>query len=126
MTTPVESRPVVLLVDDDPAVRDSLTFALGFEGFDLRTYESAEDLLEAGAPPEAVCLIADLQLPGVNGLTLVARLRSAGATIPAILITTNPSTLVRARALAHGAAIVEKPLLTDGLLDALRRVAPAA
>lgn len=122
----VAPRPIVLLVDDDPAVRDSLVFALEFEGFDVRAYSSAEALLEDGDAPRAACLVADLNLPGVNGLTLVARLRAAGVRTPAILITTNPSALVRARALVHGATIVEKPLLTDSLVDALRRAAPAA
>ena len=126
MPIPTQSRPLVVLIDDDPAVRDCRTVALGLEGFDVLAYESGEELLGEPAPDRACCLVVDLNLPGVNGLTLIARLRSAGVRVPAILVTTNPSALVRARAMVHGAIVVEKPLLTDSLLDALRRAIKAA
>ena len=120
-------RPILLLVDDDEAVGDALKFALELEGFEVRTYPSAEALLATGLPGGDGCLVLDLNLPEMNGMELLARLRASGVRLPAILITTNPTAKTRALALAQGAPIVEKPLLSDALLETVREVMrPAA
>ncbi len=123
----ITHRPILLLVDDDEAVGDALKFALELEGFEVRTYPSAEALLATGLPGGDGCLVLDLNLPEMNGMELLARLRASGVRLPAILITTNPTAKTRALALAQGAPIVEKPLLSDALLETVREVMrPAA
>lgn len=115
-----ESRPVVFLVDDDPAVAHAVQFSFDLEGLDVRSFSDAESLLASGDLPQRGCLILDYNLPGADGLELLDRLRANGVRMPAVLITTNPRTLLRARAATAGVPIIEKPLLTDALLTAVR------
>jgi two-component system, LuxR family, response regulator FixJ len=114
------SRPVVLLVDDDPAVAHAVQFSFDLEGIDVRGFSDAESLLASGDLPQSGCLVLDYHLPGADGLELLDRLRARGVRMPAVLITTNPSTHLSARAAAAGVPIIEKPLLTDALLSAAR------
>lgn len=110
----------VVLVDDDPAVLNSLKFALELEGFAVEAYQAGSQLLSKGRLPSDGCLIIDYNLPGMNGLDLLAVLRERRVALPAILITTHPSAYLRKRAAAVGLPIVEKPLLDDALVEALR------
>jgi FixJ family two-component response regulator len=118
---PVETAPerTVLVVDDDPAVRNSLRFALEIDGYRVRAFQSDTDLLHLDDLPQAACLVVDYNLPGANGLDLLAAMRARGYTSPAILITSHPPAGVRRRAAAAGVPIVEKPLLGDALIDAI-------
>jgi FixJ family two-component response regulator len=113
--------PPVLVVDDDPAVLNSLKFVLEIEGFPVRVFRSDEELIAAGTLPKSACLVVDYVLPGRNGLDLIAALRADGVGLPAILITSHPSAGVRQRAAAAGIPIVEKPLLGNALTEAIRR-----
>lgn len=112
--------PKIVLVDDDPAVRASLQFSLELEGFEVQTFESGEALLEQEIMVQDGCLVLDYRLPGIDGLTLLARLRQRGVTLPAVFITTSPTRTVRARASDAGATLIEKPLLCDALTGAIR------
>ncbi|WP_292063536.1 response regulator transcription factor [Brevundimonas sp. UBA7664] len=114
------SRPAVILVDDDPAVAHAVQFSFDLEGLDVRKFRDAESLLASGPLPDKGCLVLDYHLPGVDGLDLLERLRANGVRMPAVLITTNPRPHLRARAATAGVPIIEKPLLTDGLLSAVR------
>ena len=113
----VKSKPVILVIDDDPAVRNSLKFALEIEGFSVRLYPTGAELLDEEDMPESGCLVADYHLPGMNGLDLLARLRERDIRWPAILITTHPSAAVRDRAALAGVRVIEKPLLNDTLFS---------
>jgi two-component system response regulator FixJ len=115
--------PFLLLVDDDDPVIDSLAFAFELEGFRVIACADAESALDADIPQGPGCMVIDLNLPGMDGLELLAALRARGATAPVVLITTHPTAKVRERARAQGALIVEKPLITDALLDAVRGLA---
>ena len=116
----VPRGPTVLVIDDDSAVRSSLKFALEVEGFAVRTYPTGSDLLDEEDMPESGCVVADYHLPGMNGLDLLARLRDRKVSLPAILITTDPSAAVRGRAATAGVRLVEKPLLSDALFQGIR------
>jgi FixJ family two-component response regulator len=118
--------PTVLLVDDDDAVLNSLRFALEIEGYKVRLYPSDRELLREPRFPETGCLVIDLRLPERDGLVALAELRERGMTLPAILITTDPSDAVRRRAADAGVAIVEKPILGNGLVDTIRAMVSAA
>jgi two-component system, LuxR family, response regulator FixJ len=118
--SPETNKTVMLVVDDDPAVGNSLKFVLEVEGFQVRVFSSAEELLNEDSLPDASCLVVDYYMPQMNGLELVSHLRDRNVLIPAILITPAPSQNLRNRAAAAGVPIVEKPLLGSRLLDSIR------
>lgn len=113
------SRPAVLLVDDDPAVAHAVQFSFDLEGLDVRSFSDAAGLLASDIPREG-CLVLDYHLPDIDGLDLLERLRANGVRLPAVLMTTNPRMILKARAAVAGVPIIEKPLLTDALLTAVR------
>lgn len=118
---------IVGIVDDDPAVRNSLKFALELEGLAVGTYGSAAELLRVPDLARFNCLVVDYNMPGMNGLDLVARLRELQVSAPIILITSSPSKAVMARAGQVRVDIVEKPLLGNTLLDRIyEAIAPKA
>jgi two-component system response regulator FixJ len=100
---------VVGIVDDDPAVRNSLKFSLEIEGYAVGVYANGDELLQDGELTRFRCLVIDQHLPGLNGLDLV--------TVPVILITSHPPRALISRAVQSGVPIVEKPLLGNALLD---------
>jgi FixJ family two-component response regulator len=115
----------VLVVDDDPALAESLQFSMELEGFKVEIYGDAESLLAVRSYPKLGCLIIDVKLPGVDGLELLKRLRARGVALPAVLITSNPSASLKVHAAAAAAPIVEKPLLEDELIDTVRSLVAA-
>jgi len=115
-----DERRAVIVIDDDQAVCSALKFSLEVEGFEVSTFASAAQALKANLPLEA-CFIVDYHLPGMNGLQLILALRAERGLVPAILITSHPTTVLREAAAAQGVPIVEKPLLSDALLDGIRR-----
>ena len=114
----INSRPAgrasIMIVDDDAGLLAALRFAFEAEGLIVDAFSSAEAALGANLSPHN-CLVVDQRLPGLSGLDLLERLRQRGETAPALLITSNPGAIVRARARAAGVEIVEKPLLQDVL-----------
>lgn len=111
---------VVGVVDDDPAVRNSLKFSLEIEGFAVGVYANAGELLNESDLSRFNCFVIDQYMPGLNGLDLVTRLHEQRVSVPAILITTHPSKVLLARAQEANVQIVEKPLLGNTLVDRIR------
>lgn len=111
------SSPLIMVVDDDPAVCGSLKFALEIEGFYVRTYADGAELLDDADLGDCACFIIDQKLPGMNGLELIAIMRRRQVDAPAILITSHPAIMLRERAARAGIPIVEKPLLGNTLLE---------
>jgi FixJ family two-component response regulator len=123
MTTTPErssSRPLVIVVDDDGAVRNSLKFSLEIEGFTVRTYSDGQELLNRGDTADSSCLIVDHNLPGISGLETIARLRKEHVNVPAILITSHPTFATTEHARQAHIPIVEKPFLGNALIDQVR------
>ena len=114
--------PLLLLVDDDPSVLASLQFSLELEGFEVAAFGSGEMLVAQAELADPACLVLDYRLPGLDGLSLLSLLRERGEVCPAVIITSNPPRSVRARASNAGAVLVEKPLLSNGLTVAIRRL----
>jgi FixJ family two-component response regulator len=114
------ATPTIIVVDEDASLRHSLRFSLATEGFAVRTYATASELLGAADLPDRGCLVVDYNLPDMTGLDLVARLRIRDIGLPAILITTNPSGIVRRRAEQAGVPMIEKPLLDDSLINGIQ------
>jgi two-component system, LuxR family, response regulator FixJ len=108
---------VILIVDDDPALRSSLAFILQIEGYSARTFATAAELLDDPSLPTSGCLVVDQRLPDMTGLDLITQLRRRAVRLPAILVTTHPSRALQQRAAEEGVPIVEKPLLTGALFQ---------
>lgn len=124
LSLPTETRPFVIVIDDDRAVRNSLKFSLEIEGFTVREFAGPREVLDAVNFPGSGCLIIDYELPHMDGLKLLRELRKRKISLPAILITTQPSSELVHRAEAAGVGIIEKPLFGNALLDAIRALMP--
>jgi len=112
--------PVVIIVDDDPAVCSSLKFSLELEGFVVRAYGSAAELLQADDFSTCDCFVVDQRMPGMTGMELIAKLRGQNVLTPSILLISHPNPALSARAAAAKVPIVEKPLLGNVLVDRIR------
>jgi two-component system, LuxR family, response regulator FixJ len=108
---------VILIVDDDSALRSSLAFILGIEGYTVRTYGNGRELLDDADLPDQGCLVIDQRLPDIEGLQVIAALRARSVQLPAILITSSPTRALQRRAEQANVAIVEKPLITGTLFQ---------
>ena len=113
------SNPIIAVVEDDTAVRNSLKFSLEIDGFAVRTYANAEELLGSGSLSKFQCLVVDQDMPRMTGLELVAALRKRGVEVPALLVSGHLTPAVTRQASAAGIAIVEKPFLGNGLIDSI-------
>jgi two-component system response regulator FixJ len=98
---------LVGVVDDDPAVRHSLKFALEVEGFAVGIYAGAQDLLQDDDLRRFRCLVIDQHMPGMTGLDLVAKLRDRQLSVPVVLITSHPPRALVVAADKAGVPIVE-------------------
>lgn len=114
---------IVLVVDDDAAVRAALKFALEVEGFCVRLYDGPRALLADHNLPDRACLVIDYRMPEIDGIELVDRLRRRNVMLPAILISGRVSKHLRSLALRSGLTrILEKPLSDAALVDSIRGV----
>jgi FixJ family two-component response regulator len=115
------TSPTIYVVDDDPSVLGALRRALEAEHFTVRTWTSAFAFLGEYDPQEPGCLIADVAMPGCNGLQLQERLRRAGSTCPIIFITGRGSIAMSVRAMKAGAAtFLTKPVRFERVLAEVR------
>jgi FixJ family two-component response regulator len=113
---------VILAVDDDAAVLNSLMFALEVEGFAVRAFANPTELLAAKDWPTRGCFVIDYRLPGMNGLALLKLLRNRGITLPAILISASLSDEIRRQAKQANVPVFEKPLVGNRLGDSIRQL----
>lgn len=111
----------VHIVDDDEAVRDSLQSLLEASGYRARTWASAIDLLQALAGLEPGCIIADVRMPEMDGLTLLGELRARNVKWPVIVITGHGDVPVAVQAMKAGAVdLIEKPFARELILESIR------
>lgn len=113
-------RSLVVVVDDDESVRESLPDLLKEFGFAAHACSSAEEFLAFDRIGETSCLLLDIAMPGMTGLDLQRELRLRGHKIPIIFITAQKDEAVRTRAFEQGAAeFLLKPFSDKALLAAL-------
>jgi FixJ family two-component response regulator len=118
----VAEIPTISIVDDDPWAREGVKELVLSLGYRAVAFSSALEFVESGGIAETTCLIADLQMPGLNGLELQDRLLAQGHHTPIIFITAFPEGNVRARALKAGAiGFLEKPFDDEALIECLDR-----
>jgi two-component system response regulator FixJ len=112
-------RRSVIIIDDDAALLEALKFALELEGFSVQCHLRSGTVVAQTLPTSNACLVIDYQMPGLDGLDLLKRLRANGVRLPAIIITTLPKASVLIDAAALGATVVEKPLLGNAFIVAI-------
>jgi FixJ family two-component response regulator len=113
--------PVISIVEDDDSVREALDSFLRSAGFCVKVFHSAADFLLSSNPDDSSCLILDVQLPGVSGLTLQQELVKAGIQIPTIFITGYGDIRMSVQAIKGGAIeFLTKPINDSELLNAIR------
>ena len=113
---------IVLVIDDDPLVRDSVTDLLAANGFAARAFESAMEFIQAKRPDIPACLILDVELPGLSGLELQTELAKSGIELPIIFLTGHGDIPRSVRAMKAGAVeFLTKPFRARELLDAVRQ-----
>lgn len=121
MTTTHE--PMVHVVDDDPALRDSLAFMLETNDIGSRGYAGARELLDAAAQTTLRgCILTDVRMPDMSGIELIRQLRAVGVTLPVVVMTGHADVPLAIEAIRAGVQdFIEKPFTDDVLLDALGR-----
>lgn len=111
-----EAAAVIHVIDDDARLRASIRQALDAEGWRVVDHANAEDFLDAGRSSGSACLLIDANLPGLGGIDLLRRLRHAGDTTPAIIMTGSSEVPVAVSAMRAGAAdFIEKPVSRSDL-----------
>ncbi|MDP6573853.1 MAG: response regulator [Rhodospirillales bacterium] len=114
--------PVVFVVDDDEAVRDSLDSLLGSVNLPVKAFASGRAFLDAYRDGETGCLVADIRMPGMSGLDLQSELARRSIDLPMIMITGHGDIKMCARAMKAGAFdFVEKPFNGQELLDLIHK-----
>jgi two-component system, LuxR family, response regulator FixJ len=117
----------ILIVDDDADVRDSLRALLESSGFVVRDHDSAAGVLADPAIGAALCLIADIRMPGMDGLQLQEELNRRRIQVPVVVVTGHGDVPLAVRAMKAGAIdFLEKPFDEELLLAAVRRAQAAA
>ena len=113
---------IVVAVDDDVRVRESIVRLGASAGLEVEVFPSAEELLSSGVLERAGCLITDVRMPGMDGLELQRRARLAHPGLPIIMISAHVDELVRQRSLSEGAfEFLYKPFDGDELLRAIQK-----
>ncbi len=111
----------VHVVDDDPAVRDSLDFLLDSAGIGVRTYACAADFLAQAPSIRSGCVLTDVRMPDIDGLALQRRLAELGSRLPVIVMTGHGDVPIAVEALKTGAKdFLEKPFDDEHLLRIVR------
>ena len=114
-------NPVVHVIDDDEAMRESLSFLLETAHFEVRVYDSALRFLEALPQAEPGCIITDVRMPGMSGLDLLRQLANLGSTFAVIVITGHGDIPLAVEAMKLGAVdFLEKPFDDNTLIGAVR------
>lgn len=113
---------IVFVVDDDPAVRDSLTVLLGAHGHATLSFESAGAFLASLPAGRHGCALVDIHMPGMSGLELQVALRERGVALPLIMMTGFAEVPIAVRAMKAGAVdFIEKPFDEDVIVAAVER-----
>jgi FixJ family two-component response regulator len=120
MADPRARPPIVYVVDDDAAIRDSLSLMLGLAGYSTRLFADAESFLVAFDHAWTGCVVADLRLPGMSGTELQARVRTRGSLLPFVIITAHGDVpAARTAFRAQAIDFIEKPFEQSQLIGAI-------
>jgi two-component system, LuxR family, response regulator FixJ len=114
--------PIVFIVDDDAAVRNSLRLLVKSVGLSAAVFVSAQELLVSYDPHQPGCLVLDVRMPGMSGLELQQQLNLRGAVIPVIFISGHGDIPMAVEAMQNGAFdFLQKPFRDQDLIDRIQR-----
>jgi two-component system response regulator FixJ len=117
----MNENPVVHIVDDDEAVRQSLAFMLSSAGLAVRLYDSAKVFLDGLDTSQSGCLITDIRMPEITGLELLHHMKARALCMPAIVITGHGDVPLAVEAMKAGAVdFIEKPFEEEAILGAVK------
>jgi two-component system response regulator FixJ len=115
-----EELRLVHLVDDDEAIRRSVSFMLKTSGFQVRTYANGLEILKSAAALEPGCILLDIRMPGMDGLEVQAALKERGVSYPVIIMTGHGDVTLAVQAMKAGSVdFIEKPFEKAVLLSAI-------
>lgn len=119
----MEDNPsTVFVVDDDPAVRDSLHWLVASVNLDVETFASAQAFLDTYRPDRTGCLLADVRMPGMSGIDLQLEVRRRGFQLPVIIVTGHGDVEMAVRAMKAGAFdFIQKPFNGQTLLELVQK-----
>lgn len=113
--------PMIYIVDDDDAVRESLEFLLSTAGVKSRSFESGKAFIEALPQIDSGCVVTDVRMPGVTGIDLLRHIRQNKPELPVIVITGHGDIALAVEAMKIGAVdFLEKPFDDDVLIAAVK------
>jgi FixJ family two-component response regulator len=116
----VEERAVVFVIDDDPSMRLALEDLVNTVGLEVRAFAAPQEFLRSKPPDAPGCLVLDVRLPGMSGLTFQQELAKEGLALPVIFITGHGDIPMSVRAMKAGAVeFLTKPFNDQDLLDAI-------
>ncbi len=115
------TEPTIFIVDDDSAMRDSLSWLIETIGHPVKTFASAQEFLDSYDQSMPGCLILDVRLPGMSGLQLQSKMQDEKIIIPIIIISGHGDVPMAVKAMQQGAQIfLEKPFRDQELLDSIQ------
>lgn len=113
---------VVHVVEDDPDVLHSIQLLLTAEGFNVRTYASAENFLDLADATAQGCVVTDVRMPGMSGVELLSKIKERGLATPVVVITAHGDIPLAVHAMKLGAVdLLEKPFRPDVLISSIRQ-----
>jgi len=115
----------IFVIDDDPAMRDSLAFLLQSAGYSVQLFESAQIFLEKSPAPEGCCILTDIRMPGIDGIELLRKLNATPhmAQSRVIVMTGHGDIPLAVEAMKLGAVdFLEKPFDDERLISAIKSV----
>jgi FixJ family two-component response regulator len=116
-----EATPTVIVIDDDPAIRESIGSLVRSVGLQAKLHASVDEFLKAGRPDGPACLVLDIRLPGRSGLDFQRELAAANIHLPIIFITGHGDIPMSVTAMKGGAIeFLTKPFRDQDLLDAIQ------
>ncbi len=118
----IDMAQTIYVVDDDEAMRDSMSWLLEGEGYQVACFDSAESFLAARSDDLRGCLVLDVRMPEMSGLELHEQLDALGSTLPIIFVTGHGDVPMAVAAIQRGASdFIEKPFRNEDLLSRIRR-----
>lgn len=116
-------KPLIFVIDDDAAVCSSLASVLATYGFDVQSFTTARAAIEVLAEVQDGCVLLDVRMPDLDGLTALKLIQSSGTSPPVIMITGHADVPMAVQAMKLGAAdFIEKPIHDEELVSSIRLV----